>query len=76
MKVVLRSAESGLFFLAPERWTPSMTMALNFEHSAMAAKAARRLRLKQVEVIFVSDLGVVDMIVPLEAVRDPEAPPR
>ena len=70
MRVVLRSAESGLFFLGSGRWTPSRNAAFDFERPEKAAKTARGLGLDRMEVVFVSEFGAEDMIVPLELVRE------
>ena len=58
-RVLLRNFETGDFLRTEGLWTKDQHEAMDFEASAVAISVARELRLENMEVILVSEDGVV-----------------
>jgi len=51
MKILLRSTETGLFYVGPDQWTKNDPEAFDFEQTDHALDTVRDARLKGIEVL-------------------------
>ena len=51
MKILLRSTQTGLFYVGPDRWTKYDPEAFDFEQTDVALDAVRDANLKGIEVL-------------------------
>jgi hypothetical protein len=51
MKILLRNTRTGLFYVAPNRWTKNDPEAFNFEQTDLALDTVRDAKLKSIEVL-------------------------
>ena len=51
MKILLRSTQTGLFYVGPDQWTQNDPEAFDFEQTDVALDAVRDANLKGIEVL-------------------------
>ena len=64
MRVLLRNAQTGLFFQDGQNWTAARMEARDFQHTAEAIKFAVEAGLHNVEVVFSFDDPQYDVRLP------------
>lgn len=65
MRVLLRDANTGLYFQDPEQWTSEPRKALSFKHSAEAMNAARERQVAHAEVVLAFEESAYTVALPL-----------
>jgi CheY-like chemotaxis protein len=71
LRVLLYNTEKAAYFFTETRWTKTMEKAFDFGNDKNAIQVAQKLKLKKVELVFISEEGEGDVRLPLP---DPSTP--